>query len=161
MAHPWANVFILLVGGTSLVTGFLGLIGGSADWTIALHVHRVSGYALAALLLWKGRNILMSLTKPAAWRQRPALMLGSIAIFTLLLAAMGLGIYWSYGGYFTYLGFSGVSWHIYLSLAACPASSLAHLHPLLDPAPPLLGAASFLLETGRTNRRRPRFVARR
>lgn len=120
MAHPWANVFILLVGGASLVTGFLGLIGGSADWTAALHVHRVSGYALAALLLWKGRNILMSLTKPAAWRQRPALMLGSVAIFTLLLAAMGLGIYWSYGGYFTYLGFSGVSWHIYLSLLLAP-----------------------------------------
>ena len=120
MAHPWANVFILLVGGTSLVTGFLGLIGGSTDWTIALHVHRVSGYALAALLLWKGRNILMSLTNPAAWKQKPALMLGSIAIFTLLLAAMGLGIAWSYGGYFTYLGFSGVSWHIYLSLLLAP-----------------------------------------
>ena len=120
MAHPWANVFILIAGGLSLVTGFLGLIGGSSDWALALHVHRVSGYALVALLLWKGRNILMSLTNAAMWQQKPALMLGSIAIFMLLLAALGLGIAWSYGGYFTYLGFSGVSWHIYLSLLLAP-----------------------------------------
>ena len=120
MAHPWANVFILIAGGLSLVTGFLGLIGGSSDWALALQVHRVSGFALVALLLWKGRNILMSLTNAAMWQQKPALLLSSIAIFMLLLAALGLGIAWSYGSYFTYLGFSGVSWHIYLSLLLAP-----------------------------------------
>lgn len=120
MAYPWANVFILIAGGLSLVTGFLGLIGGSSDWALALQVHRVSGFALVALLLWKGRNILMSLTNKAHWRQKPALLLGSMAIFGLLLAALGLGIAWSYGSYFIYLGFSGVSWHIYLSLLLAP-----------------------------------------
>ena len=120
MAHPWANVFILIVGSLSLLTGFLGLMGGTPDWTIALHVHRVSGFALVALLLWKGRNVLRPLTSKGRWRRKPALLLSSIAIFLLLLAALTLGIGWSHGGYFAYLGFSGVSWHIYLSLLLAP-----------------------------------------
>ena len=120
MAHPWANVFILIVGGLSLLSGFLGLIGGSPDWAIALHVHRISGFALVALLLWKGRNVLISLTNRARWRRKPALLLSSVAILLLLLAALTLGIGWSYSGYFAYLGFSGVSWHIYLSLLLAP-----------------------------------------
>ena len=120
MAHPWANVFILIVGGLSLLSGFLGLIGGSPDWAIALDVHRISGFALVALLLWKGRNVLISLTNRARWRRKPALLLSSVAILLLLLAALTLGIGWSYSGYFAYLGFSGVSWHIYLSLLLAP-----------------------------------------
>ena len=120
MAYPWANVFILIVGALSLLTGFLGLIGGSPDWAIGLHVHRISGFALLALLLWKGRNILIPLTNKSRWNRRPALLLSSIAIFLLLLSALTLGIGWSYGGYFAYLGISGVSWHIYLSLLLAP-----------------------------------------
>ena len=120
MAHPWANVFILIVGGLSLLTGFLGLIKGSPDWTVAFHVHRISGFALLALLLWKGRNVLIPLTSKARWKRNPGLLLGSSGIFLLLLGALALGIVWSYGGYFAYLGFSGVSWHIYLSLFLAP-----------------------------------------
>ena len=120
MAHPWANVFILTVGGHSLLTGFLGLIGGSPDWTIALDVHRISGFALVALLLWKGHNVLRPLTNNGRWNRKPALLLGSIAIFLLLLATLTLGIGWSHGGYFAYLGISGVSWHIYLSPLLAP-----------------------------------------
>ena len=121
MAHPWANVFVLIVGGLSLVNGFFGLIGGSPDWGPALDIHRISGFALVALLLWKGRNILIPLTNWGRWRRHPALYLGSIAMLALLvLTALGLGIGWSYGGFFTYLGFSGVSWHIYLSLLLAP-----------------------------------------
>ena len=110
------QLFILIVGGLSLLTGFLGLLGGSPHWVIALDLHRISGFALVALLLWKVRNVLIPLTNRGRWKRRPALLLGSTAIFLLLLAALVLGIGWSYGGYFAYLGFSGVSWHIYLSL---------------------------------------------
>ena len=95
MAYPWANVFILIVGGLSLLTGLLGLMGGTPDWTIALHVHRISGFALVALLLWKGRNVLRLLTSKGRWKRKPALLLSSIAIFLLLLAALTLGIGWS------------------------------------------------------------------
>ena len=120
MAHPWANVFILLAGGISLLTGFIGLMGNSPDWAVFHHGHRISGFALVALLLWKGRNILAPLTSRRRWQRRPARLLGSTAILLLLLAALGLGVGWSLGGYFTYLGISGVSWHIYLSLLLAP-----------------------------------------
>ena len=160
MAHPWANVFILIVGGLSLLTGFLGRIGGSPDWTIALDVHRISGFALVALLLWKGHNVLRPLTNKGRWKRRPALLLSSIAIFLLLLAALTLGIGWSHGGYFAYLGISGVSWHIYLSSIACPLRGMAYPHPLMDPAPPVLGRTSVLSETRRAQYCRPCPVAR-
>ena len=120
MAHPWANVFILIAGGVSLASGFLGLLGGSPEWSPALHVHRVSGYALVALLIWKGRNIIAPLMSRRRWRRNPALHLGSIALLALLLAPLALGLVWSFGGFFAYLGFSGVSWHIYLSLVLAP-----------------------------------------
>ena len=120
MAYPWANVFILIVGSLALLTGVLGLIGGSPDWAIALNIHRISGFALVALLLWKGRNVLIPLTNRALWQRRPVLLLSSVALFLLLLAALTLGIGWSNGDYFAYLGISGVSWHIYLSLLLAP-----------------------------------------
>ncbi len=120
MAHPWANVFILVVGGVSLASGFLGLLGGAPEWAPALHVHRVSGYALVALLAWKGRNIVTPLMNVRRWRRRPALHLGGLALLALLLTPLALGLAWSFGGYFAHFGFSGLSWHIYLSLALAP-----------------------------------------
>ena len=72
MPYPWANVFILIVGGVSLLSGFLGLIGGSPDWALALDAHRVSGFALVALLLWKGQNILRSLLNRRTGGEGPA-----------------------------------------------------------------------------------------
>ncbi len=120
MAHPWANVFILIVGGISLASGFLGLLGGSPEWAPTLHVHRISGYALVALLLWKGRNIITPLMSVRRWRRSPALHLGGLALLALLLTPLALGLVWSFGGFFAYLGFSGLSWHIYLSLVLAP-----------------------------------------
>ena len=120
MPFPWANVFILIFGGLSLLSGFLGLIGGTPEWSLALDVHRISGFGLVALLVWKGRNILRSLMNRRNWRRRPGIVLGSIATLTLLIPALGLGLIWSLSGYFTLQGFSGVSWHIYLSLLLAP-----------------------------------------
>ncbi len=120
MPYPWANVFVLIVGGVSLLSGFFGLLAGSPEWGIALDAHRISGFALVALLIWKGRNILVSLTNRARWRRRPSVMIGSLAALALLAVALGLGIGWSVTGYFTFLGFSALSWHIYLSLILAP-----------------------------------------
>ena len=120
MPFPWANVFILIFGGLSLASGFLGLVGGSPEWSLALDMHRISGFGLVALLIWKGQNILRSLMNRRNWRRRPGIVLGSVATLTLLIAALGLGLVWSLSGYFTLQGFSGVSWHIYLSLLLAP-----------------------------------------
>ena len=47
-------------------------------------------------------------------------MLGSVTTLLLLLTALGLGVVWSASGYFTFQGFSALSWHIYLSLLLGP-----------------------------------------
>ena len=120
MTHPWANFLILLLGAVELSTGLLGLTHGSPAWVAALHVHRVCGFGIVALLLWKGRNILASLTKLRRRRGIPIAHLGSMVLLSLLLASLGLGLAWSHAGRFSFAGFSGVSWHIYLSLAMVP-----------------------------------------
>ena len=120
MAHPWANVFILIVGGVSLASGFLGLLGGSPEWAPALLVHRISGYGLVALLIWKGRNIVAPLLNRRRWARNLALHIGGLALLALLLAALTLGLVWSFSGYFSYLRISGLSWHIYVSLVLAP-----------------------------------------
>ena len=120
MAHPWANVFILVVGGLSLLSGFFGLLGGAPDWAPATIAHRISGFALVALLVWKGRNVLAPLTSLSGWKRKPVLYIGSVAMLLTLLGALVLGVVWSHGGYFSYKGISGLSWHIYLSLFLAP-----------------------------------------
>ncbi len=45
----------------------------------------------------------------------------SLLVLCLLLAALALGLAWSHTGPFYFMGFSGLSWHIYLSVAITPA----------------------------------------
>ena len=148
MAHPWANVFILIVGGISLASGFLGLLGGSPEWAPTLHVHRISGYALVALLLWKGRNIITPLMSVRRWRRSPALHLGGLALLALLLTPLTLGLVWSFGGFFAYLGFSGLSWHIYLSLLLAPFVVWHAQRHSVDAAHAVLGRPAFISPAG-------------
>ena len=120
MKYPWANVLLLLLGTVELVTGFLGLLWGTADKAIALHIHRAGGFGILALLAWKGRNVLPPLSSVRRWRR----FRREYAAFTfgsgLLLTALALGLAWSHTGPFHILGFSGVSWHIYISMAIIP-----------------------------------------
>ena len=120
MKFPWANVFILLLGGVELVTGFLGLVDGTPDWVSALHVHRIVGFSIVALLIWKGQNVLASLLNARRWRRAFVPYLASLLLLCLLLTALTLGLVWSHAGHFSFMGFSGVSWHIYISLAIIP-----------------------------------------
>jgi DMSO/TMAO reductase YedYZ molybdopterin-dependent catalytic subunit len=120
MKYPWANVLILLLGGAELVTGYLALISGTPQWVAALQVHRILGFGIVVLLIWKGQNILLRLLNPRLWRRLLLPYMASVLLLALLLAALGLGLAWSHVGPFHFLGFSGVSWHIYLSLALTP-----------------------------------------
>ena len=120
MRFPWANVAILFLGSAELLSGYLALTHGSPDWVAALHVHRVLGFGLVALLFWKVRNILSRLLVWRLWKTSWPAYSASIALLGLLLAALGLGVAWSHLGPFHYLGISGVSWHIYISLALTP-----------------------------------------
>ncbi len=117
---PWANIAILILGAAELVSGYVALTSGTPQWAAALHVHRILGFGIVVLLLWKGRNILGSLLSVRRWRRLwPAYSL-SLLLLALLLASLLLGVAWSHVGPFHFAGISGVSWHIYLSMALAP-----------------------------------------
>ena len=120
MKYPWANIGILFLGAAELVSGYLALTHGTPAWVAALHVHRILGFGLVALLFWKARNILPPLLNLRRWKRQWLPFSASIFLLALLVTALGLGIAWSHAGPFHYLGISGVSWHIYLSLALAP-----------------------------------------
>ena len=120
MKFPWANIAILFLGAAELVTGYLALTHGQPEWVAALHVHRILGFGIVALLFWKGRNILARLLVRRLWRSNWLPYSASLLLLVLLITALVLGIAWSHVGPFYFAGISGVSWHIYLSLALTP-----------------------------------------
>ena len=65
MRYPWANSLLFLFLGLELLTGFFGLISGSEDRSIYLQLHRIGGYGIVTVLVWKTVNVAMSLK----WRR--------------------------------------------------------------------------------------------
>ena len=122
MPYPWANVILLLLLAAELGTGLFGLVSGSSDRAIFLHLHRIFGFAILAVFLWKGRNIFRSLARLKRRRAtRPApIPYGSLATMLLLALSVALALAWSHTGPFQIQGFSGVSWHIYVSVPLAP-----------------------------------------
>ena len=120
MKYPWANVLLLLLGALELITGFLGLLWGSPDRAIALQVHRVVGFAIVALLFWKFRNIVPPVLRPRLWKRFFVPYAAFLLFFGILMMVLALGLAWSHTGRFYFLGFSGVSWHINLSMLFIP-----------------------------------------
>ena len=118
MRYPWANAFILATAALSLVSGYFGMTAGDAARAWYLDLHRVSGYGVVVLLLWKGRNILAPvLRRFGRWSGQD---LAAMLMLALLLASLGLGVAWAHAGRFSLLGFSGVTWHINVGLAVVP-----------------------------------------
>ena len=120
MKFPWANIAILFLGAAELLTGYLALTHGQPEWVAALHFHRILGFGIVALLFWKGRNILARLLVWRLWRRSWLPYSASLLLLALLVTALVLGVAWSHTGPFYFAGISGVSWHIYLSLALTP-----------------------------------------
>ena len=129
MPYPWANVILLFLLAAELATGLFGLVSGSSDRAIYLHLHRILGFSILAVFLWKSRNIFSSLARIRRLRGRKAssapIPYGSLAIVILLALSVGLALAWSHAGPFKFQGFSGVSWHIYVSVPLAPLL-LAH-----------------------------------
>ncbi len=116
MRYSWANTLLLLFLLAELVSGFFGLTSGSEDRAIHMQVHRVAGYGILAILVWKTAIVVHSLRWPRAVAVRAA----SLALALLLLATLGLGLAWSLAGPYHWWLFSGVSWHIYTAAALVP-----------------------------------------
>lgn len=130
MPYPWANVILLFLLAAELATGLFGLVSGSSDRAIYIILHRILGFSILAVFIWKSRNILRSLARIKRLRGRksntPApIPYASLATMLLLALSVGLALAWSNTGPFKFQGFSGVSWHIYVSVPLAPLL-LAH-----------------------------------
>ena len=116
MRYPWANSLLFLFLGLELLTGFFGLISGSEDRSIYLQLHRIGGYGIVTVLVWKTVNVAMSLK----WRRSGPVRTASLVLTALLVATLVLGFVWSWTGPYSWWLFSGVSWHIYVGIALVP-----------------------------------------
>ena len=116
MAFPWANTLLLVFIGAEMVSGVFGLLTGSHDRAIYMQAHRVAGFGILVILLWKARNVRGSLR----WRRSLTPRAASIVLAVTLIATLGLGLTWSFAGRFSFLWFSGVSWHIYAGVVLAP-----------------------------------------
>ena len=109
-------MLLLVLVLVELLTGFVGLVSGSADQAAFMATHRIAGYGILILLLWKAQLALRSLRR----RRRAAPRTATIALSGLLFVTLGLGLAWSWAGSYVFAGFSGVSWHIYAGAALAP-----------------------------------------
>ena len=85
-----------------------------------MHLHRITGFAILFLFIWKSRNILASFRTHQNWKRSPEAMLGSSALLVGLLIVLGLGLAWSHLGSYSFLGFSGTTIHLNLALLLLP-----------------------------------------
>ena len=116
MTFPWANTLLLALIAGELVTGFFGLVSGSPDEWAYILAHRVCGWGIVIILVWKGANVARSLR----WKRAAAPRTASVVLMALLAVTLGLGFAWSFVGPFSWGWFSGVSWHIYVGAALVP-----------------------------------------
>ena len=120
MRFPWANVALVALFAFELVTGYLGLTHSNPEWIAAMHLHRITGFSILALFLWKSRNILGSFRTRQNWKASPETMLASTVLLAGLLTVLGLGLAWSQFGPYSWLGFSGTTIHLNLALLLIP-----------------------------------------
>ena len=73
MRFPWANIALIVLVVAELLTGYLGLTHSNPEWIGAMHLHRIFGFAILALFVWKSRNILGSLRTPEQLAPLPKL----------------------------------------------------------------------------------------
>ncbi len=120
MRFPWANIALMFLVAAELVTGYLGLTHSNPEWIAAMHLHRIFGFAIVALFVWKSRNILASLKSGFNWRRSGPEMLWSLVLLIALLVTLGLGLAWSNLGSYSWFGFSGATIHMNLAWLLIP-----------------------------------------
>ena len=116
MRFPWANTLLLALIGVELVSGFFGLVTNSPDEAAFILAHRIAGWGIVAVLIWKTANVIRSFR----WHRSTAPRTASIVLAAALLATLALGFAWSFVGPYSYWWFSGVSWHIYIGALLLP-----------------------------------------
>jgi hypothetical protein len=112
--HPWANLALLGVLLSQLVTGLVGLLGTSDPFRILFWLHAIGAYALVVLLFAKALIVIDVL------RRRPGLTadrltLGLLAL--LLVAVLVSGFVWITAGPHYLLGYSVINLHAFAAIA--------------------------------------------
>ncbi|MBI4220665.1 MAG: molybdopterin-dependent oxidoreductase [Chloroflexi bacterium] len=116
MRYPWANTILLFLLVFELATGLLGLVAGSPDRGFLLRFHLVGALGILTVLSWKTLIVMRSLGR----RRYAGSRIASVVLAMLLLASIGFGIAWTWTGFFTVAGITGMSLHIYAGVAAAP-----------------------------------------
>ena len=120
MRFPWANVALIFLFSFELLTGYLGLTHSNPEWIASMHLHRIAGFAILALFIWKSRNILSSFAVRRNWQRSPETMVLSTMLLLGLLTVLGLGLAWSHLGSYSWMGFSGITIHMTLAIGLVP-----------------------------------------
>lgn len=122
MKSPWANLSLIIILLTLLLTGYLGLVNGQERAAWRLWLHGVAAYSLMVLFIWKSRIIWDVYGRKKRWT-RPRI---TFAItLALLLMVILMGLLWTFYGPLYWGGFSLLSLHIYLAL---PVMALVGWH---------------------------------
>lgn len=148
MRFPWANLALIALFAAELLTGYLGLTHSNPAWIGAMHLHRIFGFAILALFLWKGRNILASFRSGHNWRRQARAMFWSTVLLIGLLVVLGLGLAWSHLGSYHLLGFSGTTIHMNLAWLLLPLLLWHSLRHRISFRPRYLADRRHLLRIG-------------
>jgi len=112
--HPWANLALLAVLLSQLVTGLVGLLGTSDPFRIVFWLHAIGAYALLVLLFAKALIVLDVLRRRPGWTaDRVTLAL----LGALLLAVLVSGFVWIAAGPHYLLGYSVINLHAFAAIA--------------------------------------------
>jgi len=113
MRFPWVNTILLILLLAQLVTGWLGFVNGMERRAWVLWAHGIGAYAITVLFFWKGSVIWQALSRR---RRSVRHRLASLLLLGLLLAALLLGLIWSFAGPQYLFGFSLLTLHIFLAV---------------------------------------------
>lgn len=113
LKFSWANVALLLLVMTLLITGYFGMTNGRFPVAWLLWLHGMAAYGVLVLLLWKGAIIVDAFRRKRRWTWS---RVGFAGMLALLLLTLLCGLLWTFAGPIYVGGFSLVSIHIYLAI---------------------------------------------
>jgi len=113
MKSPWANVSLLIILVTLVVTGYMGLINGQEKAAWRLWLHGIAAYALIVIFIWKSSIILHAYRRKKRWTRQRVMF---IVMLFMLLGTVMMGLLWTLNGPLSIGGFSLVSLHIYVAV---------------------------------------------
>jgi DMSO/TMAO reductase YedYZ molybdopterin-dependent catalytic subunit len=105
---------LALAAGLAGATGLVSLVSGRPNLWLVFALHGAAGLWLLLLLWPKLRRVWPRLIRPRLWDRRT--LLGLLATLTVALA-IGSGVWWMFGGDFTFATFGLLGWHITLGFA--------------------------------------------